>query len=87
MTKISYLPYLLLMVALTACEKESVQGEQPTNIDNKVTETVLDDVDNIEGTISDAMINVEDLDNSEPEEVVEDGNNENEIANSEKSKN
>ena len=61
-----YKSALILMAALSlaACDKEDKSvGNDPTG-DAIVTETVLDDVDSSEGTISDAMINVEGLDES-----------------------
>lgn len=78
MSKMKYLPAMLLIAAcLSACEKTDTPNDQETNADNQVTETVLDDVDAIEGTISDAMINVEELDNSQVPETAEDDSTEN----------
>lgn len=71
MTKMKYMPsLLLLLICLSACDKMDTPDDQSANTDNQVTETVLDDVDSIEGTISDAMINVEELDNSAPPEIT-----------------
>jgi len=80
---------LLAVFTISACDKK-VETNTDNDIDQTVTETVLDDVDSIEGTISDAMINVEDLDestdendiestdkdNSESEDISEDSTNE-----------
>lgn len=59
---------LLILVSVSACGGNDSSGDQG-NIDNEVTETVLDDVDQIEGTISDAMINEDGLNNNSAEPV------------------
>lgn len=57
---------LFILVSVSACGGNDSSGDQG-NIDNEVTETVLDDVDQIEGTISDAMINEDGLNNNSAE--------------------
>jgi len=77
MSKTSFFPSLLLFsLCLSACNNDNANISEETDSDTAVTETVLDNVDKIEGTISDAMINVEDLeenneDTSEDEDTEE----------------
>ena len=54
------------LLPLTACDTNNSPTAENENIDTVVTETVLDDVDAIDGTISDAMLNVEELGNDAP---------------------
>lgn len=70
---------LIAAINLSACDKENKSTDNDAIGDAVVTETVLDDVDSSEGTISDAMINVEGLDDSTdtPEEAEDDENSEN----------
>ncbi|MBL0924515.1 MAG: hypothetical protein IBJ12_08645 [Sphingomonadaceae bacterium] len=57
-----YAPLALALFALTACggNKE----------DNQVTETRMDDLDSLEGTISDDMINTDDTTDEAPLEAA-----------------
>ncbi len=53
---------LLAAVGLSACDTEDKSIDKDVAGDAIITETILDDVEGSEGTISDAMINVEGLD-------------------------
>ncbi len=69
-----YKPALIMIavLSLSACDTEESSINNNITDDAVVTETVLDDVDSSEGTISDAMINVEGLDeSSDTPEIVE----------------
>lgn len=55
---------LIAALGLSACDKQDENIDNDATGETVVTETVLDDVDSSEGTISDAMINVEGLDES-----------------------
>lgn len=74
MKKLGITITMLAAFSLSACD--DTPNASDGGVDNAVTETVLDDVDQIEGTISDAMINVEGLDGStdEPEAAPKAGN-------------
>ncbi len=75
---------LIAAISLSACTKEDNSTDNDTVGDAVVTETVLDDVDSSEGTISDAMINVEGLDEStDTPEEAEDAENDTEEKDSE----
>ena len=75
---------LIAAISLSACTKEDDSTDNDTVGDAVVTETVLDDVDSSEGTISDAMINVEGLDEStDTPEEAEDAENDTEEKDSE----
>ncbi len=75
---------LIAAISLSACTKEDNSTDNDAVGDAVVTETVLDDVDSSEGTISDAMINVEGLDEStDTPEEAEDAENDTEEKDSE----
>lgn len=60
-----FLPALAFMLLLSAC------GDSKE--DNQVTETRMDNLDSLEGTISDDMINTDELTDEAPVEGTTDG--------------
>jgi hypothetical protein len=56
MRKIILTPFVCSALLLTACSNE---GEGDTKASGQVTQTRMDDIDKIEGTINDDMINVD----------------------------